>query len=85
MVQKKAVMVVTNRQRNTSSVGDMLQHLNWCSLEVKPMDVRFALKYKIANENIVITTKHRIKQPVIQSRHMHYSSFIISYFKQQKQ
>ena len=24
---------VRNRQRNTSSVGDMLQHLNWHSLE----------------------------------------------------
>jgi hypothetical protein len=43
------------------------------------------LKYKIANENVVITTKDRIKQPGMQSRHMHYSSFIISYFKQQKQ
>ena len=33
MVQRRAARYVTNRQRNTSSVGDMLQHLKWRSLE----------------------------------------------------
>ena len=33
MVQRRAARYVTNRQRNTSSVGDMLQHLKWHSLE----------------------------------------------------
>ena len=33
MVQRRAARYLTNRQRNTSSVGDMLQHLKWHSLE----------------------------------------------------
>jgi len=33
MVQRSAARYVTNRQRNTSSVGDILQHLKWRSLE----------------------------------------------------
>jgi hypothetical protein len=34
MVQHRAARFVTNRQRNTSSVGDMLQHLNWDGFEM---------------------------------------------------
>ena len=39
MVQKhRAGRFITNRERNTSSVVDMLQHLNWCSLEDRCKD-----------------------------------------------
>jgi len=33
------------RQRNTSSVGDMLQHLNWFSLEDRRKDGRLDMIY----------------------------------------
>ena len=37
MVQRSVDRFVTNRQWNTSSVGDMLQHLNWNSLKDRLM------------------------------------------------
>jgi len=33
-----AARFVTNRHRKTSSVGDMLQHLNWRSIEDRRKD-----------------------------------------------
>ncbi|XP_069114275.1 uncharacterized protein B0403.1-like [Argopecten irradians] len=39
MVQRRAARFVTNKQRNTSSVGDMIQHLNWRSLEHRRKDM----------------------------------------------
>ena len=45
---------VTNTQQNTSTVGDMLQHFNWCYLEDRYKDDRLVMVYKIANENVAI-------------------------------
>jgi hypothetical protein len=41
---------VTNRQRNTSSVGDMLQHLKWRSLEDRHRDACLVMMYKISHD-----------------------------------
>ena len=46
MVQRRAARYVTNRQRNTSSVGDILQHLEWCSLEDRRRDACLVMMYK---------------------------------------
>jgi len=50
MVQQRAARYVTNRQRNTSSVGDMLQHLKWRSLEDRHRDARLVMMYKISHD-----------------------------------
>jgi hypothetical protein len=47
MVQRTAARFVNNKQRNTSSVDDMLQHLNWCSLEDRRKDAGLVIMYKI--------------------------------------
>jgi len=60
MVQRKVARFITNRQRNTSSVVDMLQHLNWCSLEDRRKDAWLVVMYKIAKENVVITKTDRL-------------------------
>ena len=61
IMQRRAAMSITYRQRNTSSFGHMLQHLNCCSLEDRRKDARLVMMYKIANENLVITKTDRLK------------------------
>ena len=73
----RAVSFVTNRLRNTFSVGDMLQHLNWCNRENRRKDTQLVMMNKIANENVVITRKDRLKPSLPQSWHIHSSSSFI--------
>jgi hypothetical protein len=61
MVQHRIATFVINRQRNASSVGDMLQHLNWDSLEDRLNDAQLVMTYKIANVNVAIIEKDRLK------------------------
>jgi hypothetical protein len=44
-----AARSVTVWHRNTSSVGDMLQHLHWCCIVDRHKDVQLVMMYKIAN------------------------------------
>ena len=50
MVQYRVVGFITNRQCNASSVGGMLQHLDWCSLEDRHKDAQLVMMYKRANK-----------------------------------
>jgi hypothetical protein len=54
MVRGKIVHFSVNRQRNTSSVGDMLQHLKWCSLEDQRRDARLVMMYKIFYDKVTV-------------------------------
>ena len=45
---------VTNRYHNTSSVTDMLQNLNWPSLEIRRTRVRLIMFYKIIHHVVAI-------------------------------
>ena len=53
-VQRRAARYVTNRYHNTSSVTDMLQHLNWPSLEIRRTRVRLIMFYKIIHHVVAI-------------------------------
>ena len=44
----------TNKYRNISSVGNMLQHLEWRSLEDRRNDSRLNMFYKIVNNKVEI-------------------------------
>jgi hypothetical protein len=61
MFQHRVERFSNNRERNTSSVCDILQHLNWCSFEDRHRNALLVMMYKIANENVVITKKDRLK------------------------
>jgi hypothetical protein len=50
-VQRRAARFVTNKYRNTSSVGNMLQHLEWRSLQDRRKDSRLNMFYKIVMYN----------------------------------
>ena len=85
LVHHRAVRFATYWQRNTSSAGDMLQHLNWRSLKDRRIYARLVMMYKIENENIyLLLRKDRLEPPLRQSRNMHFSSFIITPCKTQQ-
>ena len=48
-VQHTAAHFILNRHRNTSSVGEILQSLNWPLLEQQRSTLRLAMLYKIDN------------------------------------
>jgi hypothetical protein len=54
MVQKRAARYVTNSQNNRSSVNQMLEHLEWKSLEQRRKFARLTMMYKITKEKVVI-------------------------------
>ena len=77
MVQCRDVRFVTNRQRNTFSVGDMLQCFKWPSLQDGQKDTWLVMMYKIANKNVLITNTNDLEPLLRKSRNMHSLSFII--------
>jgi hypothetical protein len=54
MVQRRAARYVTRRYHNTSSVTDMINTLNWESLEQRRAKMRLALFYKMNSSSIAI-------------------------------
>ena len=54
MVQRRAARYVTNRFHNTSSVGDMLQDLNWPTLQQRRLRTRLIFFYKITHYLVAI-------------------------------
>ena len=75
MVQRRAARYLTNRQRNTSSVGDMLQHLEWRSLEDRRKDARLVMMYKISHDKVAVSKSDRLSPPLRHSRNMHSRSY----------
>jgi hypothetical protein len=57
-VQRRAVRWVLNRHRQTSCVDDMLQTLDWPSLQERRKHARLAMLYKHHNHLVTIPTKH---------------------------
>ena len=77
MVQRRAARYVTNRYRNRSSVGEMLDDLQWDSLEDRRRVARLAMLYKI-DRQLVAVDRQRLVPPRILTRKMHPKSFQVS-------
>ncbi len=75
MVQRRAARYVTNRTRNTSSVTDMLNRLNWRSLEDRRRDSRLCALYKSTNGKLALETQGKLVPPTRRSRNTHDRSF----------
>ena len=54
MVQRRAARFVTHRYRQTSSVTDMLQDLNWRSLQNRRIDNSLVMFYKIVYGQVAV-------------------------------
>ena len=63
LVQYRVARFITYRQQNAPNVGDVLQHLNWHSLENGHKDAQLLMMYKIVNKNVAITEPDRLKSP----------------------
>ena len=77
MVQRRAARYVINRQRNTSSVGGMLQHLELRSLEDRRRDARLVMMYTISHDKVTVKKSDRLSPPLRHSRNMHSRSYQI--------
>ena len=54
MVQRLAARYATNRYHNTSSVTDMLQDLDWESLESRRVKIQLTLLFKVIQDLVDI-------------------------------
>lgn len=57
MVQRRAARYATNRYRNRSSVGAMLQDLSWPTLEDRRHQSRLIMMYKISHGSVRVCTE----------------------------
>lgn len=74
MVQRRAARYVTNRYRNRSSVGDMLDSLQWETLEHRRQTARLCMLFKI-DRQLVAIDRQRMIPPRKLTRKMHPKSF----------
>ena len=71
MAQRRSARYVTNRYRNMSSVTDMLEELNWESLESRRTKIQLTLLYKIMNGMVDIPTSPYVTQASARTRSSH--------------
>ena len=76
-VQRRAARYVMGKYRNRSSVGDMLQQLEWKSLRTRRTDARLCMMYKIVNNKVAIDPANYFTQPIRRSRHMYQHAFAV--------
>ena len=79
-IQHRAARYVTNRFHNTSSVSNMIEHLNWRRLADRRTDARLVMLYKISHEQVAIpkTPKtNRLIPPTRLTLNMHSLSYQI--------
>ena len=75
MVQRRAARYVTNRYHNTSSVSDMLNQLEWKTLEDRRRISRLAMMYKLANGMVRVDTENILIPPDRLSRNINVNGF----------
>ena len=63
MVQRKAARFVFNDHSRHSSVTDMLNRLNWQSLEKRRDDLTLLMFYKIINQHVDVPYNHILQKP----------------------
>ena len=68
MVQRQAARYVTNRHRNKSSVSDMLQGLDWRTLEDRRRDARLCMPYRLDRRLVAIKRDRRLISPIRKTR-----------------
>jgi len=75
MAQRRAARYVLHRYHNTSSVGKMLDTLQWRSLEERRKQQRLAMLYKIQHGQVALDISDYLKPASRISRHSHELTF----------
>ena len=73
--QRKAARYVTNRYHNTSSVTDMLDHLQWEILEARRTKCQLSMFYKITNNLVDIHPETYLSRTSSRTRANHSLKF----------
>ena len=71
MVQRRSARYCTNRYHNTSSVTDMLQDLNWETLESRRTKLQLVMIYKIMNDLVDIPADTYLTPATTRTRAIH--------------
>lgn len=75
MVQRRAARFVCSRYHNTSSVSEMLQELNWPSLQQRREVLRLVLLYKMHQGKVIFDTSPYITPVLRATRHTHQQGY----------
>jgi hypothetical protein len=75
MVQRRGARFVKNSYRNRSSVGTMLNELEWQPLAGRRRDARLLMLYKIHNNLVAVNKNDRLILPNRFSRNMSQHSY----------
>ena len=76
-VQRRAARYVMGKYRNRSSVGEMIQHLEWKSLQQRRKEARLSMMYKIVNNKVAIDPDKYFTKPTRRSRHMNQHAYVV--------
>jgi hypothetical protein len=74
-VQRRAARYVTGRYHNASSVSDILQKLQWPTLEDRRRSARLAMLYKISNGTACVKCPDLQPMPASNTRSHHPQQF----------
>ena len=75
MVQRRAARYATNRYHNTSSVTDMLQDLDWESLESRRVKIQLTLLFKVIQDLVDIPAAAYLMPASTRTRANHTKKF----------
>jgi hypothetical protein len=75
MVQRRAARFVTSNYQREASVTDMLQKLKWPTLEVRRLQYRLVMMYRVVNGLIAIPAVQYLIPVTRVTRHTHNLAF----------
>lgn len=65
MVQRRAARYVSNRHRNRSSVGSMIEYFNWIPLEHFHGHARLIMLYRIVTYKMTVDKSDRLRPGIL--------------------
>ena len=75
MVQLRATRYATNRYHNTSSVSEMLDHLNWETLESRRTKAQLTMMFRIVNSLVDVPLEQCLTSASSRTRSAHSHKF----------
>ena len=78
-VQRRAARFVCNRYNNTSSVSDMIKHLQWPSLQQRRDILRLVLLYNIHHKLVHFDTSSYLTPTHGKAHHIHAQGYQIPF------